>query len=621
LNGAHGRQWWARLLVAGSLFLLGQSNVSGQTQPPQPTNQVVPAPANRTSVASAAPSTATSVASSHAVVPLSESAEPAGPAGNQVAPATLDTAPAESGPTRSQPFGGGERAWSGPPQEGPKTFWETVWPSIVPYPRTGNFYVAPSGPGYYTLYDSFWGQWLPDRPKNPYLQWGQNANPFFNVDFRYLDNPNNTETFLFDSLKRMHLGNDWLFSTGGEVRDRYSSLANAYLFNKKPQAGDNESFNLFRARVYGDLDYLDIFRLYAEFTSADSSPQRVPRPSSDVDKADILNLFVEVKVLPLGDSAVYVRGGRQELLFGSQRLISPSDWSNELRTFQGVRAMYHTPKIEEDVWWVQPVIINSGKFDSIDDQQVFLGNYFKYRFTKDISLDLYYLFLDNNNHTSAGRGGVLGPLECNTFGSRFVGQAGERGQYLFDFEGAYQFGDFSNQTDHADMYVAGLGYWFANLPAIPTFWVYYDHASGTPNPVSGTEHRTFNQLFPSGHNYFNSQDLFGRQNINDFHLEAGVFPLNWLRFTLGYHVLQLDQAKDALYNSSGSVIRQDKTGKDTRDIGRSVNGTVQLHVDNHQLINVSYAHLFSGTFIEKTAVTPAAGRDVDSVWFTYQLKW
>jgi len=491
------------------------------------------------------------------------------------------------------PASEGERAWSGPPPlKGPKTFWETVWPTIVPFPRTGNFYVAPSGPGYYTLYDLLRSRELPDRPYNPYLQWGQNANPFFNVDFRYLDDPSNTETFLFDSIKRIHLGDDWMFSTGGEFRDRYSSLDNAYLYNKKPLAGTDETFNLVRARAYGDLYYRDIFRLYGEFITADSSPQTVPHLSSDVAKADILNLFVEVKVLPLGDEGVYVRAGRQELLFGSQRLISPSDWSNDLRTFQGVRALYHNDKVEEDVWWVQPVITNADHLSSIDDKQVFVGNYFKYRLNKDVSLDAYYLYLDNDNQTFAGRKGVLGGYDVNTFGSRFVGQVGDRGQYLFDFEGAIQFGDWSNQTTEADMYVAGLGYWFKNVPAIPTFWVYYDHASGTQDPTNGTEHRTFNQLFPSGHNYFNAEDLFGRQNINDFHLELGLFPANWLRLTVGYHVLSLDQPKDALYNSSSSAIRDDPTGKAGRDIGNALDGSVQFHVDNHQLINISYAHLF-----------------------------
>ncbi len=551
--------------------------------------------------------------------PAADSTPPApGPTGG----ATAD-GPASSGQSGLPTSDGLGRTWSGPPSkaEGPKTFWETAWPTIVPYPRTGNFYVAPSGPGYYTLYDFLQDRELQDRPRNPYLQWGQNANPFFNVDFRYLDNPNNTESFLFDSLKRIHRGDDWLFSTGGEFRDRYSSLDNAYLYNKKPLAGADEDFNVIRARVYGDLNYLDVFRLYGEFISADSSPQTIPHLSSDVDKADILNLFVEVKVLTIGGDALYVRGGRQELLFGSQRLISPSDWSNELRTFQGVRALYHTDKVEEDAWWVQPVIVNTGKLDSVDDRQCFVGDYFKYRFNKDVSLDAYCLYLDNDNQTSAGRKGVLGGYDVNTLGSRLVGQAGDHGQYLFDFEGAVQFGDWSNQTTEADMYVAGLGYWFKDLPAIPTFWVYYDHASGTQDPTNGAEHRTFNQLFPSGHSYYNAEDLFGRQNINDFHLELGLFPLDWLRFTAAYHVLSLDQAKDALYNSSGSVVRQDATGKSGTDIGDALSGSVQFHLDNHQLINISYAHLFSGTFIKETAVTPAAAKDQDSLWATYQLKW
>jgi hypothetical protein len=519
---------------------------------------------------------------------------PAAPAVPATGGEVMPNGPGPSDILGSPVSGAGERAWSGPPRlsTGPKTFWETVWPTIDPFPRTGNFYVAPSGPGYFTLYHFVRDNELPDRPRNPYLQWGQNANPFFNVDFRYLDDPNNNEGFLFDGLKRIHLGDNWLLSTGGEVRDRYSNLDNAYLYNKKPLAGTNEDFNLFRARVYGDMCYRDVFRLYAEFTTADSSPQTVPHLSSDIDKGDILNLFAEVEVLPLGDDAVYVRGGRQELLFGSQRLISPSDWSNELRTFQGLRALYHTNNIEEDAWWVQPVIVNTGKLDSVDDKQTFVGNYFKYRFTKDISLDAYYLYLDNDNRTFSGRKGVLGGYDVNTFGSRFVGQAGENGQYLWDFEGAVQFGAWSNQIAEADMYVAGVGYWFKNLPAIPTFWVYYDHASGTPNPTNGSEHRTFNQLFPSGHNYFNAEDLFGRQNINDFHIELGFFPTNWMRFTAGYHVLSLDQAEDALYNSSSSVVRQDTSGKSGTDVGDAINGSVQFHIDDHQLVNISYAHLW-----------------------------
>jgi hypothetical protein len=515
---------------------------------------------------------------------------------------------------------GGERAWSGPaPQGGPKTFWETV-PPITPYPRTGNFFVAPSGPGYYTLLDVLRGRELQDRPHDPYLQWGQNANPFFNVDFRYLENPDNTETYFLDALKRIHPSESWLLSYGGEFRDRYNDLENAYLFNKKPAAGSDDTFNLVRVRAYQDLWYCDQFRLFAEFTSANSSPQTVPHASTDINKADILNLFGEIKLFSIGDQGVYVRGGRQELQFGSQRLISPSDWANEIRTFQGVRTTWHNEDLEFDAWWVQPVVINTGKLDSVDDKQQFFGNWWKVRIDKDVSLDAYYLLLDNNNPGVAkGQYKATGGFDVNTFGGRYVGQA-ESG-LLWDFEGDLQFGEWVNQQMIAGMSATGIGWYFKNLPATPTAWLYYDYASGDPHPGTGAVHRTFDQLFPFGHTYFDSLDIIGRQNINDAHVDFAIFPAPWVRITAGYHYLTLDSAKDALYNSTGSVVRSDPTGKAGTDVGNAINATIQFHIDYHQMVNVSYGHLFSGPFIEKTAVNAAAAKDLESLWVTYSFKW
>jgi hypothetical protein len=41
-------------------------------------------------------------------------------------------------------------------------------------------------------------------------------------------------------------------------------------------------------------------------------------------------------MIPLGDQAsVTLRGSRQELLFGAQRLAGPSDFTNVRRTFDG----------------------------------------------------------------------------------------------------------------------------------------------------------------------------------------------------------------------------------------------------------------------------------------------
>jgi len=513
-----------------------------------------------------------------------------------------------------------ERTWSGPTQKpaAQKTFWETV-PPIQPFPRAGNFSIAPSGPGYYTLFDHLHGRKLEARPKYPYLQWGQNANPFFNVDFRYLDDPKNKEHDLFNPLKRIHLGDDWLLSTGMEVRDRYATIQNAALFNRRPQAGATNNFNLFRTRLYGDLWYRDRFRLFAEGITAHSSDQAIPPAGSDIAHADFLNLFTDIKLFTLDKNGVYARLGRQELLFGSQRAISPADWANTRRAFQGGRLTWHNEKIEEDAFIVNPLTPSTDNISSIDRNQLFLGNWFKYRFAKDRSADFYYLYLENENPGAArGRNRASGGFGVHTFGNRYVGNYG---QFLYDFEGALQSGRWANQDIFAGMGLAGLGYHFKDAPTSPTLWAYYDFASGDPNPGGTGTHRTYSTLFPFGHSYYAGLDAIGRQNIHDFHLELGMFPVNWMRIQLGYHLLELVHAKDALYSPSGGVVRQDATGKAGTDVGSALSSTVQFHLDKHQIFFVGYSHLFAGDYIRRTAATPAAARDISALWIQYIFKY
>lgn len=528
---------------------------------------------------------------------------------------TPATTPAPAGPLTE----GGQRSFSGPTEKpkAKKSFWETV-PAIQPYPRAGNFNNAPTGPGYYTVLDALRGTPLKDRPKNPYLQWGQNPNPFYNVDFRYLDGKDNTEHFVGDQLKRIHLTDNLLFSTGGELRDRYATIQNPALFNRRPGAGSRDNFNLFRTRVYGDLLYRDDLRLFAEFITAESSNQTIPFAGTDVGRADFLNLFVQAKVATVNDNGVYLRAGRQELLFGSQRLIAPSDWANVRRTFQGLRGSWQGKDFEQDLFVVQPVVPDPSQISSVNRDVLFAGEYFKYRFSKNVSTDLYYLYLENGSPTAARGNGRSGGYGVHTLGNRFLG---EKNGVVWDFENALQLGRYANQDVVAGIAVAGVGYFFKDLPSSPTVWAYYDYASGDPHPGVGGTHRTFNTLFPFGHSYYAGLDAFGRQNLKDFHLEASLFPEKWCRVQAGYHVLRLDSAKDALYNTSGGVVRQDLTGRAGTEVGQAMTGAVQFHLDNHQSVLVQYSHLFSGEFIRRTAVNRDAAKDLSALWVQYTLKW
>jgi hypothetical protein len=168
--------------------------------------------------------------------------------------------------------------------------------------------------------------------------------------------------------------------------------------------------------------------------------------------------------------------------------------------------------------------------------------------------------------------------------------------------------------------VAGKG-----LPAknLADYLLYYDWASGDPHPGVGGVHRTFNQLFPFGHYYFGGIDLIGRQNIRDLNMEAWLWPTKWICVGAQYHILNLDQAKDALYNSGGTaILGQALTGAakavngEASNVGDELVFITNFHLSNHQDIYLQYCKLYAGDFLKEN------GRGSPSLFgLQWSYKW
>jgi hypothetical protein len=480
--------------------------------------------------------------------------------------------------------------------------------------RTGYFLIAPNEPGYYSLLF-----FLLDEPTRgssvlrlPYPATAADGYSFYDADYRYLENPRFGEFDLFSPLKRIHPTDAWLLSFGGEERLRFMDENGGY----QQITGKVNPETWYRSRVYADVWYRDLFRVYVEMSDARVFNDSLPPLSTDVDRADFLNLFADAKLFSIAEQPAYLRVGRQELYFGSQRLVSPSDWSNVRRTFQGARAFWLGRKWTVDAFWVQPVLIEPTTLDSPDRNQNFSGLWTTYRPRKGQSIELYYLDLDNRNIRAAiGREGVPGFFNVSTLGSRYSGDY--RG-LLWDFEGMYQFGFWSNQIDSAGAVSTGIGYQFANVPMNPQFWIYNDWASGGQNPLTGNVHGTFDQLFAWGHLYFGYLDLVGRQNIDDVSMQFGFFPTKWILTTVQNHVFHLVSPRDALYNSAGTPIRSSPTGTAGTYVGDEIDFTTNFHLDTHNDIFLGYSKLFAGEFIHRTA-GPQTGPSL--FYIQYSLKW
>jgi hypothetical protein len=493
----------------------------------------------------------------------------------------------------------------------PPVNWLKV-PPVESIPRLGDFIIPPDRPGYYSLMDWFQGKCRDNPPKFPYPPFSADAGSFFDNDFRYLDDPDNTQTDWLDPIKRIHIGDDWLLSTGGEFRARWVDEQGSRL------TATTNDYDLIRTRVYGDLWFRDRVRLYVEFIDAHAFNESLPPLAIDNNPDDFLNLFMELKLFQLFDSPVYTRIGRQELLYGSERLISPLDWANTRRTFQGAKTYWHTDKFDFDIFWAKPVPVSGTSLDWWNVDQNLYGIWATYKPKKGTTRDFYVV--EYNQASPLVSGGAVrpsGPLDVTTVGTRWAGD--QDGRLLYDFEGMFQSGTRASSEIYAFAATSGLGYRAKNLNFNPAIWFYYDYASGTPDPSALGTTQTFNQLFPFGHYYLGFNDFVGRQNIQDFNTQFSINPTPFITALFQYHHFALAEAKDALYNAAGAVLRVDPTGKSGIDVGDEFDLTANVHINQHNDLLFGVSFFDAGPFLRSAgAGVPVPPR---LYYLQYSYKW
>lgn len=490
------------------------------------------------------------------------------------------------------------------------TDWSTIPPVTSP-PKPGMFSrPAPPQAGYYSILDLLTGNKQSKPPVSPYPRFGLMTTPQFDIDFRYLEKPGH-ETDIFDPAKRIPIADDWLLSFGGSFWYRYMHETDSRL----NENGLNNDYHLIRTRIHADLWYRDRVRLFAEFIDARSFDPELAPSGIDRNHTDMLNLFTDIKLAD-ANGPVYVRVGRQELLYGSQRLISTLDWANTRRTFQGVKTFWRNDAIDLDAFWVRPMRTEKGNFDNWDTKQDFWGLWSTIKPRPEHLIDLYYLGLDNRHAVSDANiaaGNIMrGETIVHTLGGRL---AGNWDRVLYELEGMYQFGERSGLDVSAFAVATGVGYQLP-LPMNPNIWIRYDFASGDSNPQDGRSN-TFNHLFPFGHYYLGYIDLVGRQNIHDINAQITLQPQPWFTFIAQYHRYYLANERDFLYNAGGVPLLRDPTGQSGSHIGDGVDFLANFHIARHHDVIVGYSKLFSGDFIENQR----PGINADLLYVQYNFRF
>lgn len=444
-------------------------------------------------------------------------------------------------------------------------------------------------------------------PPNPY------RDPFYKNDFSYLDDPNVVSNDPFDALKRIVLAPRTTLDIGGEYGAR---LHNEYNLRLNGRGND---FLLTRTRLYGDLHFDKWYRFYGEAIDSTSSYERLPPRLSEENRWDAINLFGDLRVYHDGDGgALWARAGRQELDYGNQRLIAAAPWANTRVTFDGVKLFWASKTWDVDAFWVRPVALaqhvrNDHNFDRADPSQQLTGVYATWHGVKDHTVDAYFLRFEDSDPVVRGEDGTRGGFDANTLGGRWKGR---RGDWLWEFEGAYQFGRFARDQQSAGFYVVGVGYQFESVRTTPTLWMYYDWASGDADPTD-RRRGTFNQILPQTHIFLGWSDILGRQNLRDLNFLLTASPHANVTLIAELHLFWLQRGRDALYNNGGVPVRFDPTGAAGTRVGQEINLTTLVRLNRHASLLVSYGHFFPGPFLTRTGGDRRA--DFLYTWVTFKF--
>lgn len=416
-------------------------------------------------------------------------------------------------------------------------------------------------------------------------------------------------TDFWDPLKFLPLNASgaWYLSLGGEARERYE------YFNH-PNWGrgmqDNGYF-LQRYLFHSDLQMGEHVRLFSQLQSSLENGRRGgPRPT-DQDELDVHQLFLDTK-FGLGDAnTLTIRSGRQELAYGSQRIISVREGPNVRQSFDGFRAIYRGGSVQIDGFATKPARINRHVFDDgPDNTKALWGMYAVLQFPllPKANIDLYYLGLYRR---TAGFDQGSARETRHSAGIRLWRSAAPLD---YNFEALYQWGSFANGDIRAWTVASDTGYTFARLPLRPRVGLRADIASGDDDP-NNPDLQTFNPLFPKGA-YFSEAGLIGPANFIDLNPCVDLHPTEHTTLIFDWDFFWRESLDDGLYNNSMALVRSGKTSN-ARYIGSMPQMQLLWDFDRHLSFGAIYGHFFTGQFLNESG----PGKDVDymTTFLTYKF--
>lgn len=367
-----------------------------------------------------------------------------------------------------------------------------------------------------------------------------------------------------------------------------------------------DSYTLFRGLVHGDLRVGKYAQLFVQFGAYDESGRRGGPESADQSILDLQQGF-----LAWNGDRFFLRAGRQEVTFGTSRLIAVREGPNIRLAFDGVRAGWKQGPHRIDILAFRQVLNKPEAFDDTTSKsQSLYGLYatFAPEIISPFKMDLYWLGYERDQGQFAA---AQGQEHRHSFGTRLFGSAKE---WDWNLEAVFQIGDVGNQTIRAWTVASDTGFTFTALPWSPRLGLKADIASGDKNPSDGRL-GTFNALYPNP-TYFSEAALLAPGNIMDVQPAVTIKPVSTLTFTVGWNFLWKHHKEDAIYTPPAPLVAIPETIGTGRYIGNQIKLEGSYRPHPQWEIRAAAVHFNTGE-----ALTHAGGKSVDFLMTSLAFRW
>ena len=394
---------------------------------------------------------------------------------------------------------------------------------------------------------------------------------------------------------------DWL-RVRGEFRERVEGFTGAGFVEER-----DDAYSLSRLRLNATLFATRWLSFQTQVQDARVARKDVgPTGPPFRGPFDLRTAFADVGP---AKGHVTARIGRQELVFGEQRLVGHLGWANTARTFDAAKLTLRSKRVQVDAFGASVVRVLEHEFDRSGSGNRFAGAYVTTSALHKSSLEPYVFWRRDRNQRMET--GSLRDLTVTTVGVRWVGSLPA---YLdYGTELAVQAGSVG--TDSVD---AWAGHWQLreSLPGSGAVHLIaeYNFASGDRNPADG-KRGTFDQLYPTGHDKYGLADQVGWRNIR--HVRGGVDTTPWKKITVGvnYHSWWLAQSRDALYTAGGAPLARVAAGARSTHVGQEIDVQAARALTPQLQLSGGYAHVFPGGFLKQA--TPGTGHSFPYIMATY----